>query len=153
MRGGIAGREYIMGGGGNKMTVYQYIKSLPKDDMSLFLIYYCGNHCVCGISVNGWKSRFTYSIKNIFSTYGTWILKEQIKTYDFLQKEFEGKEVYRRIIEMTLEEMSGMFGQLSVSERTRLELLMNGNPVHVIGKQVVGRTSEKLLKWLESEIE
>lgn len=135
------------------MKVYEYIKQLPKDDMSLFLIYYCGNHCVCGISVNGWKSRFMYAIKNIFATYGSWILKEQIKTYDFLCKKFEEKEVYEHIKEMTQEEMSGMFGQISISDRARLEVLMNGNPVHIIGKQVIGHTSISLLKWLESEIE
>lgn len=135
-----------------RMTVYEYITSLPKDDMSLFLIYYCGNHCVCGISVDGWKSRFMYAIKNIFATYGSWILKEQIKTYDFLCKKFEGKEVYERIKEMTQEELSGMFGHLSISDRARLEVLMNGNPVHIIGNQAIGRTSTSLLKWMEREI-
>lgn len=135
------------------MTVYEHIKSLSKDDMALFLIYYCGNHCVCGISVNGWKSRFMYAINKIFATYGSWILKEQIKTYDFLCKKFEGKEVYEYIKEMTPEEMSGMFGQLSISDRTRIEILMNGNPIHIIGKQVIRRTSQKLLQWLEGEIE
>lgn len=135
------------------MIVYEYIKSLPKDDMSLFLIYFCGNHCVCGISVNGWKSRFMYAVKNIFVTYGNLILKEQIKTYDFLCKKFDGKEIYEHIKEMTQEEMSGMFEQLSISDRARLEVLMNGNPVHIIGKQVIGRTSTSLLKWLEGDIE
>lgn len=135
------------------MTVYEYIKQLPKDDMSLFLIYYCGNHCVYGIIVNGWKSRFMCAINKIFATYGSWILKEQIKTYDFLCKKFDGKEVYEHIKEMTQEEMSGMFGQLSISDRARIEVLMNANPVYTIGKQVIGRTSTSLLKWLESEIE
>ena len=49
--------------------------------------------------------------------------------------------------------MSGMFGRLKTSISARFEILTNGNPIHIIGKQVTQRIDKNMLKCLESVIE
>lgn len=80
-------------------------------------------------------------------------MNKPILTYAFLNQEYDEKEVYQNILDMSISELSGMFSFLSVSFHARMELMGNGNPVHIIGKQVIERTSNNMLRWLESEIE
>ena len=131
------------------MTVFEYIKSLPKDDMALFLTYFCSNPYG---SIKNWKLNLLHCIGEIQTEYINGKHKP-ILTYEFLEKEYEGKSVYSWIQEMTIEQMSGLFGELKTSIRARFEIFDNGNPVHIIGKRVIERTSKNMLRWLESEIE
>lgn len=131
------------------MIVYEYIKLLTKDDTALFLTYFCSNPYG---SIKNWKISLLHCIGEIQTEYVNGKHKP-ILTYEFLEKEYEGKSVYSWIQEMTIEQMSGMLGRLKTSIRERFEMFDNGNPVHIIGKQIIERTSKNMLRWLESEIE
>ena len=131
-----------------KLKVYEYIKSLPKDDMALFLTYFCSNPYG---SITNWKINLLHCIGEIHTEFIDGKYKP-ILTYEFLEKEFEGKSVYSWIREMKIQEMSGMFGRLKTSISARFEILTNGNPIHIIGKQVTQRIDKNMLRWLECEI-
>lgn len=130
------------------MTYYEYIKSLPKDEMIILLLYMCVNTEMLksGFRVKnyiwpGLLFRF-YSHQNIDPN--------KINVDGFLSQDYDEKTVYQHFQEMSLEEMSGALGLLAISERAREDVLFGGEPVHILGAK--SRPSKMILRWLRREV-
>ena len=126
------------------MTYYEYIKSLSKNEMIILLLYMCVNTEMLksGFRVKNyiWPEllfRF-YSHKNIDP--------DKINVDGFLSQYYDGKTVYQHFQDMSLEEMSGALGLLSISERAREDVLFGKEPVHILGAK--SRPSKMILRWL-----
>ena len=130
------------------MTYYEYIKSLSKNEMIILLLYMCVNTEMLksGFRVKNyiWPGLFFrfYSHKNIDP--------DKINVDGFLSQYYDGKTVYQHFQDMSLEEMSGALGLLSISERAREDVLFGGEPVHILGAK--SRPSKMILRWLGREV-
>lgn len=130
------------------MTYYEYIKSLPKNEMIILLLYMC---------VNTEMLKYGFRVKNyiwpglLFRFYSHQnIDPNKINVDGFLSQDYDGKTVYQHFQEMSLEEMSGALGLLAISERAREDVLFGGEPVHILG--VKSRPSKMILRWLRREV-
>lgn len=133
------------------MTNYEFVKSLTKEDMSLFLCYVCIGATLHGIHgglpIQQYKEKLP---PMLFRYKGYDLPMKEHGTSDFILQEYEGKEVYQHITGMTLEEMSGIFGLLAVSDRARTDILCGDIPVHILNAK--RRPSKDMICWLESEV-
>lgn len=130
------------------MTYYEYIKSLPKNEMIILLLYMC---------VNTEMLKYGFRVKNyiwpglLFRFYSHQnIDPNKINVDGFLSQDYDGKTVYQHFQDMSLEEMSGALGLLAISERAREDVLFGDNPVHII--KAKSRPSKMVLKLLGREI-
>lgn len=130
------------------MTYYEYIKSLPKNEMIILLLYMCINTEMLksGFRVKnyiwpGLLFRF-YSYQNIDP--------DKINVDGFLSQDYDGKTVYQHFQDMSLEEMSGALGLLAISERAREDVLFGNNPAHIM--KAKSRQNKMVLKLLGREI-
>ena len=132
-------------------TNYEFVKSLTKEDMSLFLCYVCigatfyGIHG--GLPVKQYKEKLPPMLFK-YKSYG-FPIKEN-GTWEFLSQEYEGKEVYQHITDMTVEEISGIFGLLAVSDRARTDILCGDILFHIL--RAKSRPIKDMMVWLESEV-
>lgn len=133
------------------MTNYEFIKSLTKEDMSLFLCYVCIGATLYGIHGGLPVKQFKENLPPMLFRYKGYALPiKENGTWEFLSQEHDGKEVYQHITCMTLEEMSGIFGLLVVSDRARTDILCGDIPVHILNAK--RRPNENMMFWLESEV-
>lgn len=129
------------------MTNYEFIKSLSKEDMEAFLCYVCFkgevDTILNGFSVTNFKTRLALLI----SRYESYELSiEDTGSWNFLFSD----NAYDKIINMSIEEMSGMFGLLSVSTRARKSFLCGGEEIHVLRGE--SRPCENFIAWLNIEV-
>lgn len=129
------------------MTNYEYIRNLSENDMILFMTYFCvlSGNLLHGVVVTDFKLKLPVHLFK-YKNYEGDVKVDGVK--DFFQSVYDGESVYECIKSMTINEMSGMFGKLSVSHRARREVLSGGNPVHVL----FFRRSENMIEWLNSEV-
>lgn len=131
------------------MSNYEFIKYLSKEDMSLFLTAFCGKHSYHGMKVTDFKQSLLKSVRYLLAERGEKYIAQPIMTYEFLSQEYERKEVYKHICSMTIEEMSGVFGLLSVSDTARLDVIYGDIPNYVLsGKR---RPCQDMIEWLSQK--
>ena len=130
------------------MTYYEYIKSLPKNEMIILFLYMCANREMLWY---GFKPKSYRQPALLFRFYSHKNIKpEKVNVDGFLSQEYDGKTVYQHFQDMSLQEMSGVLGLLAVSERAREGVLFGGNPAHILTAK--SRASKMVLRWLGREI-
>lgn len=139
------------------MTNYEFIKSLTKEDMSLFLCYVCIRATFDGIHGGFPIQNFKEKLPPMLFRYRGYALPiKENGTWEFLSQEYEGKEVYQYITDMTVEEISGIFGLFAVSEGARMEIIWSHKQVHILNTNHIlnakRRPSKDMVCWLESEV-
>lgn len=130
------------------MTYYEYIKSLPKSEMTMLFLYMCVNP---EMLKSGFQTRNYRQPALLFRFYVTENIDPQnIKVGIFFSQKYEGKEVYQHFKEMTLEELSGVLRLIGVSYRARGDVLFGDRPIHIL--QAKRRPNKEIMKWLGREI-
>lgn len=130
------------------MTYYEYIKSLPKNEMIILFLYMCANREMLWY---GFKPKSYRQPALLFRFYSHQnIDPDKINVDGFLSQDYDGKTVYQHFQDMSLEEMSGALGLLAISERAREDVLFGDNPVHIM--KAKSRPSKMVLKLLGREI-
>lgn len=130
------------------MTYYEYIKSLPKNEMIILFLYMCANREMLWY---GFKPKSYRQPALLFRFYSHKNIKpEKVNVDGFLSQEYDGKTVCQHFQDMSLEEMSGALGLLAISERAREDVLFGDNPVHIM--KAKSRPSKMVLKLLGREI-
>ena len=130
------------------MTYYEYIKSLPKNEMTILFLYMCANREMLWYGFNPKSYRQPALLFRFYSHQN--IDPNKINVDGFLSQDYDGKTVYQHFQEMSLEEMSGALGLLAISERAREEVLFGGDPAHIL--RAKSRNSEMILRWLRREV-